>query len=58
MKLAGMFLLVTGAALVFSAFALLPVGVPRAAFAVVAFAMQLVGLGLSIRGHYVSYEGQ
>ena len=58
MKLAGMFLLTAGAALVFSAFALLPSGVARAEFALVAFAMQLVGLGLAIRSHYISYEGQ
>ncbi len=57
MKFAGMFLLVAGLFLTASACFLLKNGAAQTAFAGVAFVLQLVGLGLACRGHYVSYEG-
>ena len=57
MKFAGMFLLVAGLFLTASACFLLGGGAAQAAFMAVAFLMQLVGLALACRGHYVSYEG-
>ncbi|MDR3763519.1 MAG: hypothetical protein P4M01_05425 [Acidobacteriota bacterium] len=58
MKFAGLFLLTSGFLLMACACFLLKGGAAQAVFAAVAFVMQLVGLGLACRGHYVSYEGQ
>lgn len=57
MKFAGFFLLICGAALAYAAFAVLPAAGPRTAFTALALLLQLVGLFLTCRSHYVSYEG-
>jgi hypothetical protein len=51
MKLLGFLLLVAGWAIVLSAVALLPRGVPRSAFAVAGVAVELMGLALVARSH-------
>jgi hypothetical protein len=56
MKVAGLSLLIAGLLLVAAALMRLGGGA-RAPFALAGFAVQLVGLGLTLRAHYVPAEG-
>jgi len=58
MKAAGLLLLFTGFAIVLSTFILLPSTAPRSAFVVAGIAVQILGLVLTFRAHYVLEEGR
>ena len=57
MKVAGLFLLVAGFLLVTSALVLLAPNAPRGAFVLAGIAVQILGLGLAFRAHFMPGEG-
>jgi hypothetical protein len=56
MRLVGLLLLIAGWALVLAAIGMLRVDVPRAAFVLAGFAVELLGLALLGRSHLLARE--
>ena len=58
MKAAGMLLLLAGFAIVLCSFILLAAGSLRAVFVLAGIAVELLGLGISFRAHYLLGEAR
>ncbi len=56
MKLAGLLLLLAGWGIVLGALALFPAGAPRTVFVLAGAAVEVLGLTLTVRSHWVQRE--